>query len=306
MTAIIQDIVSVFFVLALGYFSGKQSMFTQDQAEGMNHLVLNYCLPALLFVSIAHSTREQLFSDSTMLIVAAIVLVGWYLAAFLVAKLFFGHTRQEAGIAGLSAGVPTVGFLGIAVLAPLFGAEAALTVAVAALVVNLALVPLGVTLVAPAGTKSSAALMQAIEQPVVLSPLIATAMVVAGIRFPTVADPPLELIGHATSGVAVFTAGLVLSAHKFRFNIEVAWNVVIKLVLMPATMLALGRALGITGGTLEQLVLIAALPPVFVGMILAVRYHTYVETASSTLIVSSLLFAVAAPMWIAIARSFGA
>jgi malonate transporter and related proteins len=306
MTAIIQDIVSVFFVLALGYFSGKQSMFTQDQAEGMNHLVLNYCLPALLFVSIAHSTREQLFSDSTMLIVTAIVLIGWYLAAFLVAKLIFGHTRQEAGIAGLSAGVPTVGFLGIAVLAPLFGAEAALTVAVAALVVNLALVPLGVTLVAPAGTKSSAALMQAIEQPVVLSPLIATAMVVAGIRFPTVADPPLELIGHATSGVAVFTAGLVLSAHKFRFNIEVAWNVVIKLVLMPATMLALGRALGITGGTLEQLVLIAALPPVFVGMILAVRYHTYVETASSTLIVSSLLFAVAAPMWIAIARSFAA
>jgi len=304
MTAIIQDVVSVFFVLALGYLSGKRSIFTQDQAEGMNHLVLNYCLPAMLFVSITRSTREQLFSDSTMLIVTAIVLVGWYLAAFLAAKLFFGHTRQEAGIAGLSAGVPTVGFLGIAVLAPLFGAEAALTVAVAALVVNLALVPLGVALVAPADTKPSATLIQAIEQPVIVSPLIATAIVVAGIRFPTAADPPLALIGHATSGVAVFAAGLVLSAHKFRFNGEVAWNAIIKLVLMPASMLALGRAFGITGGTLEQMVLIAALPPVFVGMILAVRYRTYVETASSTLIVSSLLFAVAAPMWIAIAGSF--
>jgi malonate transporter and related proteins len=116
MTAIFQDIASVFFVLALGYFSGKQTMFTQDQAEAFNRLVLNYCLPAMLFVSITRSTREQLFSDSTMLIVAAIVLVGWYLATFLVAKLFFGHTRQEAGIAGLSAGTPTVGFLGIAVL----------------------------------------------------------------------------------------------------------------------------------------------------------------------------------------------
>lgn len=38
MIPIVQDIVSVFFVLALGYFSGKRSMFTQDQAEGMNHL----------------------------------------------------------------------------------------------------------------------------------------------------------------------------------------------------------------------------------------------------------------------------
>jgi malonate transporter len=51
------------------------------------------------------------------------------------------------------------------------------------------------------------------------------------------------------------------------------------------------------------MVLIATLPPVFAGMILAIRYHSYVEIASSTLIVSALLFAGAAPIWIAIARS---
>jgi malonate transporter len=305
MTAIIQDIASVFFVLALGYFSGKRSMFTQDRAEGLNHLVLNYCVPAMLFLSIAHSNTEQLFSNSTMLIVATIVFVGWYLATFLIAKLFFGHTRQEAGIAGLSAAAPTVAFLGIAVLSPLFGSPAALTVAVAALVVNLAQMPLGVALVTPAGNRTSAALMQAIEQPIVLAPLIATAIVVAGIRFPTVADAPLELIGHAISGVAVFAAGLVLSAYKFRFNVEVAWNAVVKLVLMPASMLALARAFGITGAPLEEIVLIAALPPLFTGVILAVRYRSYVETASSTLVLTALLFAGAAPIWIAIARSLG-
>ncbi|AUC99127.1 hypothetical protein CWS35_36445 [Bradyrhizobium sp. SK17] len=306
MTAIIQDTASVLFVLALGYFSGKRSMFTQDQAEGFNRLVLNYCLPAMLFVSIAHSTRQQLWSDRTTLVAAAIVLMGWYLASLAVAKFFFGHSREEAVIAGLSASTPTVGFLGIAVLAPLFGAGAALTVATVALVVNLVLVPLGVILAAPASTKLSAALMQAIEQPIVIAPMIATAMVAAGIRFPSVADAPLALIGHATSGVAVFTAGLVLAAHTFRLNLEVAWNVVIKLVLMPASMLALGLAYGIGGEMLEQLILIVALPPVFAGMILAVRYNTYVEIASSTLITNTLLFVVAAPAWIAVARSFGA
>jgi malonate transporter and related proteins len=98
---------------------------------------------------------------------------------------------------------------------------------------------------------------------------------------------------------------LVLSAHKFRLNAEVVWNVMIKLLLMPASMLALGRAFGLADAPLEQMILIAALPPVFAGMILSVQYHTYVETASSTLIVSSLLFGGAAPMWIAIARHFG-
>lgn len=304
MTAIVQDIVSIFFVLALGYFSGKRSAFDQDQAQGFNHLVLNYALPATLFISIANSTRERLFSDSTMLIAALVVLLGWYLVAFLVAKLVFRHSRQEAGIAGLSAGAPTVGFLGIAVLSPLFGAEAALSVAMVALVVNVLQVPLGVFFVAPAGTKPTAALAHAVKQPVVLAPLIAVALVLAGIRFPPVADAPLALIGHATSGVAVFAAGLVLSAHKFHLDLEVAWNTLVKLVLMPASMLAFGLYLGMTGETLEQLVLLAALPPAFTGIVLAGRYQTYVELASSTLIVTAILFAGAAPLWIAIARTY--
>jgi predicted permease len=59
-----------------------------------------------------------------MLIVAAIVLVGLCLAASLLAKFFIGHTRQEAGIAGLNGHAPTVGFLGAALLAPLSGAGA--------------------------------------------------------------------------------------------------------------------------------------------------------------------------------------
>jgi malonate transporter and related proteins len=60
MTAIIQDIASVFAVLALGYFSGKRSMFTHDQAEGLNRLVLNYCLPAMLFLSIARGPPPEM------------------------------------------------------------------------------------------------------------------------------------------------------------------------------------------------------------------------------------------------------
>ncbi|MCK1316611.1 hypothetical protein [Bradyrhizobium sp. 23] len=55
---------------------------------------------------------------------------------------------------------------------------------------------------------------------------------------------------------------------------------------------------------LEQMVLIAALPPVFAGMILAGRYQGYVEMASSTLLASALLFACAAPIGIAIGRSY--
>ncbi len=222
--------------------------------------------------------------------------------AFLVAMFVFRHDRREAGIAGLSAGAPIVGFLGIAVLSPLFGAQAALSVAIVALVVNVLQVPLGVFFVAPAGTKPAAALVSALKQPVVLAPLIAVLIVVSGLHFPNFFDAPLALIGHATSGVAVFAAGLVLSAHKFHLNAEIVWNTIVKLVLMPATMLALALWMGITGSKLEELVLLSALPPAFTGIVLAGRYQTYIGLSSSTLIVTAILFAAAAPAWIAIAR----
>ncbi len=305
MTAIIQDVISIFFVLALGYAGGRQALFDQDQAAGFNHLVLNYALPATLFVSIVNSTRKELFSDITMLLVSIGVLLGWYFIAFLVAMFVFRHDRREAGIAGLSAGAPTVGFLGIAVLSPLFGGSAALSVAVVALVVNVLQVPLGVFFVAPAGTKPTAALEHAIKQPVVLAPLIAVVLVALGIRVPSIILPAFELIGHATSGVAVFAAGLVLSAHKFKIDFEVAWNTIVKLVLMPASMLGAALYFGIGGHKLEELVLLAALPPAFTGVVLAGRYQTYITMASSTLIVCVFLFAIAAPAWIAVARHLG-
>lgn len=94
----------------------------------------------------------------------------------------------------------------------------------------------------------------------------------------------------------------VLSAHHFSINAEVIWNTVVKLLLVPACMLGGALWLGISGEKLEELVLLATLPPAFTGIVLAGRYQTYVGLASSTLIVTSFLFAVAAPAWIALVR----
>lgn len=302
MTSVIQDIISVFFVLFLGYLGGKRQLFDQTQAAGFNHLALNYCLPAVLFIHIASNSRETLFSDLHMLAASTIVLIGWYFIAFLIAMFVFKHNRREAGIAGLSAAAPTVGFLGMAVLMPIFGSSAALSVAVVALVVNILQIPLGMFFVAPEGSKPSDALLHALKEPVVLAPILGIIFVLVGIPLPEIVKPPLAFIGHANSGVAVFAAGLVLSAHKFELNLEVGWNVVLKIVLLPATMLGVAMLLGVSGEKLEQLLLLAALPPAFSGLVMAGRFQTYINEAASSVIISVLVFAAAAPAWIFVAR----
>ena len=174
-----------------------------------------------------------------------------------------------------------------------------------ALVINLVQIPLTVFLIAPADSGPGAALLNAVRQPLVLAPLLAVLLVLAGIPIPTVVLEPLGLIAHANSGVAVFAAGLLLAANRPRLDREVAWNSLVKLVLVPGSMLAGGLWIGLPGNRLEELVLLAALPTLFTGVVLAGRYRVYVEPASSTMIVTSIAFAAAAPAWIAAARAFG-
>ena len=59
---IFNDIVPIFVVMALGYAGAKMNAFTPSQTQALNKVVLNFALPAALFVSITKATRAMLFN----------------------------------------------------------------------------------------------------------------------------------------------------------------------------------------------------------------------------------------------------
>jgi predicted permease len=126
--------------------------------------------------------------------------------------------------------------------------------------------------------------------------------VLLDIKFPAILDPNFELIAKANAGVAVFAAGLTLSGMKFQMNGEVAYNAVVKLLIMPGILLLVGWMFGMKADNLQMMVLAGALPPAFSGIIIGSRYQLYVRTGTSSLTFSILAFIVAAPFWIWMAR----
>ena len=46
---LVDDIVPIIVIMALGYICGKFSYFDDDQRQGLNKLVLNIALPAAIF-----------------------------------------------------------------------------------------------------------------------------------------------------------------------------------------------------------------------------------------------------------------
>ena len=106
------DLVPIFVIMILGYVSGKKGEFNAANARSLNQFVLNYALPAGLFVSIVKADRAMLFSDIRLSLVSLGVIVGCYFWSYFSCLKFFKHSKAEASIAGLVGGAPTIGYLG--------------------------------------------------------------------------------------------------------------------------------------------------------------------------------------------------
>lgn len=308
---ILYAIVPIIVVMLAGYISGKKGVFTGEDAKKFNKVVLDYALPAALFVSIVQASRKMLVRDIKLTIVATVGIMFCFMLVYFIFKYCFKkNTGADAAVSALISGSPTIGFLGFAVLEPIFGTtpSVALVVAIVGIVVNAIGIPVGLSLMNaslekqnPGPTKKESAwlpVLHALEQPVAWAPILAVIWVVVGIPWPDWASPSFNLIAKANASMAVFSAGITLSAIKFTLNWQAILGSIMKMIAMPAVILALGLLVHMDPNNLRMLVVASSLPPAFSGIIIADEYDTYVATGTSSLTLSIILFIGFCPLWI--------
>lgn len=305
---ILYAIVPIIVVMLAGYISGKKGIFSGDDAKKFNKVVLDYALPAALFVSIAQASREMLAADIKLTLISLVVLMLCFMLVYFVFKYCFKqNTQADAAVSALISGSPTIGFLGFAVLEPIFGTNAyvALVVAIVGIVVNAVGIPVGLALLNAGNAEASGKkvnpwkpVLHALAQPVAWAPILAVVWVVVGIPFPKWLAPSFDLIKGANASMAVFSAGIVLSAVKIQINWQAVLGSIMKLIMMPAMILVAGLIFKMEPENLKMLVVAAALPPAFSGIIIADEYDTYVATGTSSLTLSVILFMGFCPLWL--------
>lgn len=306
---ILYAIVPIVVVMLAGYIAGKKGAFSGDDAKKFNKVVLDFALPAALFVSIADASREMLVKDIKLTIISLVAIMVMFMVVYFVFRMFKGNTGADAAISALISGSPTIGFLGFAVLEPIFGTTpaVALVVAIVGIVVNAVGIPVGLSLMNSSlakqnpNHKSESAwkpVLHALAQPVAWAPILAVVWVVAGIPWPKWASPSFDLIKGANASMAVFSAGITLSAIKIKINWQVVLGSILKMFVMPAFALVLGLIFHMDPLNLKMLVVACALPPAFSGIIIADEYNTYVANGTSSLTLSVILFVGTCPLWI--------
>lgn len=307
-------ILPVLFVMGLGHWAGRAKQFDQDQVRGFNALVLEFALPALLFVGVVSASRSALLAAVPFAFAIFVASVG----LFLVASFFCVFVlRRNVGATAIQAGSVSnsnVAFAGIPILTSLFGQSSTFSVAASALILNVTIVPAMVTMLEydrqrSAGGKpvTVAALIRqslftSFKQPYVVAPVLAAVLVLLDLRPPIVFDRMLELIGSTTSGVALFLAGLILAAYRIEITAETLGNTVVKTILQPLLMALLVVALGIAKPLGIEGIVICALPSAIICPMLALRYNVYEAQAATTMLLTTVAMVVVIPIAIALLR----
>lgn len=314
---IIYAIVPIIVVMLAGYISGKFKIFDGADSKKFNKVVLDYALPAALFISIAQSSRHELVEDIKLSWVSLVsIMVCFMLVYFIYRYCFKKNTGADAAVSALISGSPTIGFLGFAVLEPIFDAtigitKVALVVAIVGIVVNAIGIPVGLSLLNASDAKQAGKkavwwkpVLHALAQPVAWAPIAAVIWVIIGIPCPDWLKPSFDLIKGANASMAVFSAGITLSSVVVTINWQAVLGTILKLGLMPAFTLFLCLIAKMDPDNTRMLVVANALPPAFSGIIIADEYDTYVATGTSSLTLSVIVFMGACPLWLWITDLF--
>ena len=281
----------------LGWVAARRHDFAAADAAVLNRMVLTYALPLGIFVDVVRTPRAAFAADAALVGTVAGVMVGFYVAVFLLCRFGLRAGLGLSALAALAASGPNVPFVGSGVLSALYGTAAAIPVAVGSLLLNVTVVPATVILLglgsarAGGGTSAGsgaarAALARAVRQPLVWLPLLGLLVVLGGVRVPGLADASVALLGTAATGVALFTTGVVAAGYRVRLTRPVLALVAAKLALQP---LLAGLAIRLWDpGTplFGETVVTMALPMLTVVAMLSVEHGVEEPTMTSALIAS--------------------
>jgi predicted permease len=266
-------------------------------------MVLVYALPLALFAGTINIPRAELIGDWPLLIVLLAATVMPFLLALLVDLYIVRRTLRAATLQAMAFGFPAIAFTGIPILTPLIGSNATVVVDFAGLTGNIIILPTTLVLLSFAqvrgdgsggdwhstGDGIATALKGSLLQPVVLSPLLAIALVLLNVRMPGVVSSSFSLLGSTVGGISLFASGVILQSQSLTVSLPATVSSVARLLVIPGLTFAVLMQLGVSGDELKMAVLALGLAAAPMQVILSTRYRTDEQENASVLLYTNVL-----------------
>jgi predicted permease len=301
-------VLPIFGLIATGWLVGRTRLLSEEGIRGINAFVLYVAVPALLFRTMARGL-EMHVSDLALLL----AYYGGTLASFAVAlgvgALVFRLPLAERALFGMGAMFSNSVLMGIPLVLAVYGAagETPLTLIIA--VHSLILLPL-VTVLIEIGKgegANAAKIARNILRGIATNPILiglgaGLVWAALGWELPEILDIYVSFMARAASPVALFAVGATLAGFAIRGDLAPSLTAgALKLALHPLLVWLLATyVFALDPVWTAVAVTIAALPAGATVFVMARGADTYVNRASATVMLSTLVSVVSLAAWIAL------
>jgi hypothetical protein len=289
-----------FGLIFIGFACGKLKQIADTALGWMNFFIVYVSLPALFYRILAQTPLEQL-AKVDFVLATSLATFSAFAVSFVISMAVMRGRIGPSTIAGLAGGYGNIGYMGPGLALATLGAEAAVPVALIFCFDTLllfSLVPFLMALASPQ-KKSVASVAMEVVRRIVTNPLvIATAAGIASavVHFqpPVALDRLMQFLQNASAPCALFTLGVTVALRPLKkMPWEVPFLTLVKLALHPAIVFVLLSLFGPFDQTwIYTAVLMAALPPALNVFVFARQYDTWVEQASSAVLIGTVVSVV--------------
>jgi malonate transporter and related proteins len=300
MAEILALVMPFFGVIFLGYVVARIRKLPVEALGWMNTFIIYVALPALFFQLLSRTPIEKLTEWSFIAAsVCATALV--FTVVFMIAYIREKGDLGVPTIQGLAAAYGNIGYMGPGIALLAFGESAAVPVALIFCFENIMHFTLAPLLMAMNGTDSRGftALAGDIAKKILLHPfIIATALGVAAaaaqFQPPVAVVAMVDILARAAAPCALFAMGVTLALRPLRrVPVELSYIVPMKLIAHPllcyAIMISVG---GFDPVWVASAVLLASLPTATNVFVIGQQYSVWVERASATILVTTMMSVV--------------
>ncbi|MCW5746920.1 MAG: AEC family transporter [Alphaproteobacteria bacterium] len=287
----------IFALIGVGWIAGRLKLLGAHGTTALNAFVGWFALPAMLFAALAKVRLVEVLNGPFVVVFGGSMLLT-FLVGMAAARLLSSARLAHMSLFGLSASFGNVGYMGIPLCITALGPQGALPGTLATVLSAAGILTFGLILVevdVQAGRGALAArgrvLRAVLRSPIVQAVGLGGLASALEITVPVPILRFLDMLGSAAGPCALFAIGLFLSDKGLgSARREVGVATIGKIVLQPLIAVALVPwFLDVDSVWAKAAVLCAALPTAANAFIVAKEYETFVEGASGTILLSTVI-----------------
>ena len=300
MQAIINQMIILFVLLAIGYVAGKTKLLTADTGKSVTKIVLHILIPSTILNSAVNGNIDITSKDAMFFLLLSLLS---FLVAHIIAipatRALASHSagdKANRGLYGYMAAYGNVAFIGFPVANAIFGASSAFFVTLYNVPFAVFALSVGIIMIS---NNVKNVKIKAVVNPAFICGLISIAIYFTGFTMPFFIAEPIRMISSATTPCSMLVIGASLAQIPMMKVIS-KWKLYIvallKLIIIPTIVWLIFKQFISSGIMLGVLVALSGMPTASTSAMVALEYGGDGEIASSGVFLSTLLSCASIPL----------